>query len=592
MKSIFLVCGCLCLISSLSAQITFSEVAANRGIVHTANNTGPGGGVSFADFDGDGWDDLTFATAANEVLHFYRNVNGSFQRLPTLVNHLGDAKQIVWVDYDKDGDKDLFVTTVLAPNRLYENLGDLQLLDVTQIAGLPIENHRDFGACWGDYDRDGWLDLYFNERKSPADSDSNENRLFHNNADGTFTEVTDAAGVADRGRLPFCSAFLDINNDGWPDLFTANDKQTRNTLLLNNGDGTFSDISESSHTGCTIDGMDAGIGDFDNDGLLDIYVSNVEDGSLLHHNLGPIGPAGETVFAEIADDAGVGFYGIGWGGNWLDADLDGYLDFYISGTLSPAEGPSSAFFRNMGDLTFSQPAAGFAGDTVVSYSNAIGDYNQDGYPDIAVLNHAPASSHLWKNSGGTAHWLKVDLRGVLSNRDAIGVRLEVYTSQGYQMRYTHCGIGFLAQNTTTELFGLTDLSSIDSLVITWPTGHRDRLYDVDVDQRILVIEGSTTDGMIYVDPTVQLAVATTDVAHHPFPFVVFPNPVSDRLSWQLPATDRYQYALFDASGRLVRQLAYHIDENSLSVGQLAIGTYTLIAWNTVGDKWLARFVKH
>ncbi len=581
--SIWIVCSGL-----LQAQI-FTDVATQVGIVHSYPGNS-GGGVSFCDFTGDGLDDLTLATGDGEYIQFYENKGGTFAALPPLVPHLQEAKHVLWVDFDNDGDKDLYVATHIGPNRLYRNDGNLNFTDITAEAGLPVEDHRTFGACWGDFDRDGWLDLYFTERKWPASQFTNENRLFRNNADGTFTEVTWQAGVADADKKPFCAAFLDYDNDKWPDIYIANDKATVNTLLRNNGDGTFTDVSQSTHADLVMDAMCVAVGDYDNDGWLDIYISNIETGNRLLHNLGAADPT-NVVFEEVADQAGVGFHSIGWGSLFFDGDNDGDLDLYVSGMLVGSNVKSSAYYVNNGDGTFSEPFAGFVGDTVSSFNNAIGDFDANGFADIMVVNVEPFASQLWQNGGTSHNWIKVDLRGVLSNRDGIGSRIEVYSNGHYQMRYTHCGIGFMGQNSGTEIIGLGNASKADSIVVTWPTGHVDRFYDIQAGKRVLLVEGASTNGQIDVDPDVTITVSTSETAIASYGLQPYPNPAGSVLFLKsdapLPFT---HYVVCDAAGQ--RLSAGTLAQEGIQLDGVPNGMHFLILWNVRGERVALRFVKY
>ena len=372
----------------MTAQVQFSEMAQQRGINHTYIGI-PGGGVSFVDFDDDGWDDITLATEDGKPIAFFKNLDGNFLQVPDFIGHTQNSKQVLWVDFDNDGDKDLYVATRSGGNRLFQNDGgSFTYTDITEIAGLPLEIHTSFGAIFGDFDRDGWLDLYYSERKLLPSTEPNINRLFRNNADGTFTEVTNESLAGDEGKAPFCSAFFDYNNDMWPDIYTANDKISPNTLLENNGDGTFSDVGDTTQTSVVIDAMNVGIGDYDNDGWQDIYVTNLPYGNVLLRNQGATTTGNQITFEEVADAAGVAFYSTSWGANFLDADNDGWLDLYVSGPdASTDTTSSSAFYHNNMDGTFSEPTnIGFEGDTLGSYNNAIGDIDNDGFPEIMVIN--------------------------------------------------------------------------------------------------------------------------------------------------------------------------------------------------------------
>ncbi|MEL7222640.1 MAG: VCBS repeat-containing protein, partial [Bacteroidota bacterium] len=245
MKKTGLSLVCCLFTTLLFAQLYYTNKASNWGVSHTYLSPRSGGGISCFDFDNDGWDDLTMATADGETIHFYKNMNGSFLRLPDLVPTTEEAKQILWVDFDNDGDQDLFVASFNGINRLYQQTAPLVFTDITTAAGLPNFYTDTYGACFGDYDRDGWLDLYFSVRLLPAQGGS-LHVLYHNNGDGTFSDVSTDSNTSDVGRRPFCSSFIDYNNDMWPDIYTAHDRSFNpNTLLENQGDGTFVDKGEA-----------------------------------------------------------------------------------------------------------------------------------------------------------------------------------------------------------------------------------------------------------------------------------------------------------------------------------------------------------
>ncbi len=574
------------LLSLITAQTYFEEVASQKGINHLFNSTIPGIGVSFCDFNQDGLDDLTMATANGEFLKFYVNQGGTFEEIEPLVEHQEHAKAVLWVDYDNDGDKDLYVSSFGSLDHLYQNQGDLTFVDVTFTATLSYDYQRTFGACWADYDRDGLLDLYYSERKFPLGVAPNENRLFRNKGNGTFEEMTNESGARDPGKTPFCAGFHDFNNDKWPDIYIANDKATINAMLRNNGDGTFTEVGEATNTNAAIHAMCVAVGDYDNDGWQDIYSTNIEFGNILLHNLGSENDE-DPVFEEVADATGTAFYGISWGANFLDANNDGWLDLYVSGSTPGTEFPTAAYYENQMDGTFIEPAAGFEGDTVRSYSNAIGDFNNDGFPDIIVTNEAPYKAQLWENGGGEANWIKVKLEGVLSNRDAIGSRIEVYAGEDYYQRFTHCGIGFLGQNSSTEIIGIGDHAIVDSIVVTWPTGHIDKLTGLSPNTLYEVLEGSTTFGNIYVDPELGIMSSTSQPTRTEL-LELYPNPTNEIVQLKVEAIDYNRCQIIDLNGKILFDQDF---SHQVSVQHLPKGIYFFIAFAKNGQRRIAKFEK-
>lgn len=576
----------------VTAQLQFDNQAPALGIFHNYEGS-IGGGISFVDFNQDGLDDLTLATGIDEPIQFYQNNGTSFNLIPPLVPNTDQVKHILWVDFDNDADLDLYIASHDSPNRLYENKGNLSFEDITAAAGLPLSESNTYGVCWGDIDRDGWLDIYYHER-IPFMSIENRFFLFRNNADGTFTDITATAQTNVGGSAPFCSSFIDYNNDNWPDIYTAHDKiNNPNVLLENNGDGTFSDVSAQSNADLEMDAMCVNPGDYNNDGWIDIYITNTPSGgSALLQNTGPLG-GGIVKFGNSAQFAGVSFPDrTGWGSVFLDADNDGFLDLYATAANYGNIAQSNAFFLNAGNQTFTQPNAGFDGDTTITYNTAIGDYNKDGYPDIAVIAQVPFMTHFWKNSGGTNNWLKIDLTGVLSNRDAIGSKIEIFHEGHYQMRYTLCGNGFLGQNTQTEMFGLKNSETVDSVIVTWPTGHLDKLFQVKANQCLELTEGSTTNGDIEVDEDISLTMPppNTVTDHQVADLSITPNPVTDFI--QVKQEHRIQsYYIIDIKGQLLHYNTIQANTFQINASSYLPGVYYLICIDEKGRKKMSQWVK-
>lgn len=471
----------------LAAQ-QYTDVAQSKGIQHHFGLGDFGGGVSFYDFNGDGWDDLTFGTAHGDSVYFYVNQGGNFQKIsPCPIDFTGEAKQILWADIDNDGDADLFVAGHLSGSHLYENTGNLTLVDITAAAGLDTTAMPTYGASLVDADKDGLLDLYIVNRTLGGFYSPNRNYFYRNLGNLTFQDVTLSIGVADSNKAPFCSSFFDMNNDGWEDLFIAHDKHFyRNVLLKNTGNGFFQDISAAAGVDRQMDGMCVAIGDINQDNYLDVYVTNTLGGNSLYLN------QGNETFVDTAAGSGVGVFGTSaWGANFLDYDNDLDLDLYMSSEYIGIAPEPSKLFVNDGTGNFSHPAGlGFVGDTGRSFSNALGDLNNDGWVDIAVSNFDQELSQVWQNSGGNLHWLKVELEGSQSNRDAIGSRIEYWVGGKRYLRTTHCGMGYLAQNSGVEILGMGTFSQVDTLLIYWPNGSLERFYGLCVDQKVKIVEGA------------------------------------------------------------------------------------------------------
>ena len=467
------------------SQISFQNLASDIGIDVTCGNSLFGSGITFYDYDNDGWDDITVASASGDPIRFLKNINGNFvEQTLNIPNNNWRNKQINWVDIDNDGDKDLLVTSDTNSNKLFENLGNMIMQDITVASGILTDVLETYGASWGDYNNDGFLDLFLSNR-----SEFVPNILYKNNGDNTFTIVNATAGIINTGMLSFCSAFFDFDNDGDQDIYVANDKlQYANTLYKNNGDGTFTDVSFESGTGISIDAMSVTIDDYNDDGWFDIYVTNDVPGNVF------LKINGDGTFTDIANSTGTTLNSVAWGAVFLDADNDSDLDLYVSAEHdgSVPEYLSSAMYENLADGTFNMINSSIPNDFAISYSNAIGDTDNDGFPEIAVNNINHDNIFLWKNTSTSGNnWIKVKLEGTESNRDGIGSKIEISVNGEKQYRYTLCGEGYLSQNSSSEFFGVGSATTVDYIKVKWLSGIVDILYDVIVNEEIFILERST-----------------------------------------------------------------------------------------------------
>lgn len=471
----------------LSAQ-QFTNETDNYGISAYNGLNLFGGGISAVDYDQDGDDDLTIVL--DQTIKIYRNDGGTFSQQNFGFTIEDNGKHPIWVDYDNDGDLDFFISQYLHPVKLYRNDGDFNFTEVTAAAGIAQTNVHHFGASWADYDRDGFLDLYVCVSKLAYAGDDIfdwYNHLYHNNGDGTFTDVTLESGAHDELSLTFQSIWWDYNNDNWPDLYLANDKINPNKLFKNNGDGTFEDVSEASGAGVVVDAMCASASDFNNDGWEDMFVSNTtfDETVLLRNN-------GDGTFTDIAESAGTVLYVTGWSGTYLDYNLDTFLDIYMCEVnLSQPHG-ANPFMKNNGDETFDLlQETVFPNDTMNSYSSVTGDWNNDGSPDLATNNYTPNNAALWQNSGNSNTYMKVSVEGVISNKDGIGTWIRVWSDGVMQSRFTYCGESLYSQDSKSEIFGFGSAEQTDSLILSWPSGHIDKYFGLGTNESYHFIEGGS-----------------------------------------------------------------------------------------------------
>ncbi len=538
---------------SVEAGVTFQDVTAKAGI-HFVHNNGAfgkkflpetvGPGVAFIDYDNDGWPDIFLVNGTDWPGHgqkhttpklYHNNHDGTF----TDVTHKAglDVEMygigVAVGDYDNDGYDDLFVTAY-GQNHLFHNNGNGTFTDVTQKAGLGGVKEFSTSAAWVDYDKDGKLDLVVGnyvqwtpetdlyctmdgKSKSYCTPESYKGtsvRLWHNNGNGTFSDVTQKAGLGEPTSKTLGVAVLDYDNDGWPDLLFSNDTQP-NKLYHNNANGTFTEKAiiagvAFSEDGVARAGMGVDTADYDRSGNTSLLISNFSNQMLsLYHN------EGKGLFVDEAPRSEVGrasLLTLGFGCFFFDYDLDGWPDILVAnGHIDPdiqkvqvnvkfAEPPH--LFRNLGRGKFAEvtKSAGpeFAAARV-GRSAAYADVFNDGRLDVLLSTNGGAV-HLFRNvAAGTSkekpnHSVRFKLIGTKSNRDGIGAVVRVTSSDGTQTQMLKSGSSYLAANELVLTFGLGQLTKADAVEIHWPSGQVDRLSNVNAWQTVVVTEGKGVMG--------------------------------------------------------------------------------------------------
>jgi enediyne biosynthesis protein E4 len=534
----------------------FTDVTHGSGIAfrHVHGGGGPrprryyietmGSGLAFLDYDVDGWPDLylvngqhtTDEDAPRASNALYRNRgDGTFASmgLAAGVADTGYGMGVTAGDVDNDGDPDLYVTNYGA-NSLYLNGGDGTFGDITAAAGVGDPGWG-VGCAFLDYDNDGDLDLYVANYLEYALADADRELrpylargqqsptlmgyphpdnfhgqpdvLYRNDGRGRFTDVTRQAGVFDPTGKGMGIASGDYDDDGDADIFVAND-QTANFLLQNRGDGTFGSVGllagvAYDHDGRTQSGMGADFGDFDQDGDLDLFMTDYQaETNALYVN------EGGGFFTDRASAAGLGVPSlpyVSWAAIFLDYDNDGFRDLFVANghVLDNAElfDSSSSYYEpnqlfhnrgpdRRGQWRFSEVGAD-AGlqEPAPSRGAAAADYDNDGDVDLAVLNSNLPAQLLRNDGGNRLNWLQVRLLGQESNRDGIGARVRVHTAGATQLLERHSSSGYLSQNEARLCLGLGGHSSVDSLVVRWPSGLIDVARDVPANQCVTVVEG-------------------------------------------------------------------------------------------------------
>ena len=543
----------------------FTDVSAAAGVAfqHYRDPTDRiplGAGVVVFDYNGDGRPDIFVArtedtsdvvsdTDVNNAL-YRNNGDGTFTDVAAAAG-VGDLEGKTnggcAADYDNDGDRDLFVTN-WGNSKLFRNNGpgafpDPLFSDVTDPAGLgdPDASYRSMGCAWGDYDRDGFLDFVVVRHLAEDDPEAFDLRfyayavrplaLYHNNGDGTFTEVTHLLGDAtapsgsqgEYGNLwgaGFQPAWVDFDNDGDPDLYVINDfgKDIQpNVLWRNDGPGAdgawrFEDISQPSGADAAMFGMGLAVGDYDRDGDFDLYVTNIEDNALLRNN-GAQAPDQSRDFTETAADAGAGKgmfqrqQRVSWGTVFFDYDNDGWEDLYVasghldSDPFTNHRKQPNLLLRNTGQATFADVSSvSGADDPGVGRGVAYADFDGDGCLDLYVANlglagGGPQSAKLFRNSCAWGqNWLTVKTVGTVSNRDGIGARITVTAGDRAQIREIAAGSSNKSQNMLPAHFGLGAADRVDAVEIRWPSGAVQRLANVSANQQLTVTEPRQVTG--------------------------------------------------------------------------------------------------
>jgi hypothetical protein len=498
-----------------------------------------GCGVAFIDYDNDGWQDLFVlsgtrldgdpAGATNRL--YKNNRNGTFTDVTEQagLRRTGWASAVTVGDYDNDGFDDLFIT-YYGRNVLFRNNGNGTFSDVTEKAGLAQEAVRYGSGCtWVDYDRDGHLDLfvatYLNTtlEKLPKPGENPDCtwkgmpvncgprglptgyvQLFRNNGDGTFRDVSRESGVATAaGSYPMTAVAVDVDNDGWPDIYVACDS-TASWLFRNQHDGTFREEglqrgAALSEDGLEQAGMGIGVGDYDLDGSLDIVKTHFsDDTNVLYRN------DGKGNFDDFTLRAGLGVETrfVGWGAGIVDLDNDGHPDlFLVTGSVYPEieqKVPAYPFrtprlvFRNLGDGRFEELIDEAGPGVAAAHTSrgcAFGDFDNDGDMDVVVINMNEPPSLLRNDVTGGGHWLKVLLVGAQSNRSAIGARVTARYGGRIQAQEVMAQASFYSANDRRLHFGLGPATAAD-LTIRWPTGATETVPNVAADHLVVIREGA------------------------------------------------------------------------------------------------------
>jgi hypothetical protein len=486
---------------------------------------GTGGGCVWFDYNNDGLPDL-YVTSGKPLEpgihpyplkqlpdnpphnHLYRN--DGHGKFTDVTDHAGVAANIygmaaIAADYDNDGHVDLFVTGY-GRAILYHNRGDGTFEDVTAKSGINVDGWS-ISSAWLDYDRDGCVDLFVgryvkfdpkyrayyaaDNYPGPLDYEGNTNRLYHNNCDGTFTDVTEKSGIGSFTGRTMGVTTGDFDGDGYPDIYVANDR-TENFLFHNKKDGRFEEIAADAgvaygQNGESTSAMGPVFADIDGDGQLDLWVTDAKYNRLMRN-------MGNKQFEDIGAASGISpitAQYVSWGTGIYDFDNDGWLDILaFHGGLIHLVPEEHSVYRGLGNAKFTDVSrqAGPVFDVkTVARGACFGDYDNDGKVDAFLVNLGAAGTLFHNVSTGAGHWITIQLKGTKSNRDGIGAHLEITAGARKQIAERIAGSGYLSQDDGRLHFGLGGATKVDKLAVHWPSGREQVLENLAVD-RVLTVE--------------------------------------------------------------------------------------------------------
>ena len=469
-----LVCTLLLPQVPLAQYAAFNSVAVNS----FQSNLTWATGISTYDINHDGWDDITAASSQHGVA-IYLNTHGDFEYIDALSTIEGNLKTVYWADYDNDADADLLIIRYVANPLLLRNDGNWSFTDVTSNLPIPIYSPLMQSACWADYNNDGWIDVYINNYYQQGDI---TNWLFHNNGDGTFSEVATIAGVDNGTKPTYQSNWIDFDRDGDQDIYVSNDRNAGNQLYVNQGDGTFLPDS-SGIINLHMDAMGVQWHDHDYDGDFDVYISNEIEASVLIENH-------QGVFIHATDSLQVGCPNhVSWGVQWTDPDNDGLDDLCV---IHKDFNNITCHFQRNENLSYTLNAASILSQAPYSsYCLVTGDFNNDGQEDLVQSTVSPQRILVWLANPSTNNSITIGLEGTSSNHDGIGAIIEVHAGNKQLIKQVTCGESYYGQSSQHEIFGLGATNVIDSILIFWPSGWTDVLRNVEVNQALTIQEGST-----------------------------------------------------------------------------------------------------
>ncbi len=551
MKSIFTIAAFLSA-SFLLAQNTFTEV---EDLPSSAGSES----MAMGDFNNDGYEDLYIGFSAHKNQLWRNNGDGTFTDVAgesgVAMTENDDTKTVAWGDIDNDGDLDLYVANKQKPDKLFLNNGEGTFTDISMAANI-------FNLGWpqsvnmADVDGDGFLDIYVSNFLQ-------QNILFQNNGNLTFSNKTVQSGALDEGKS-MGTVFFDYDLDGDVDLYLVHDHNQPNLLYQNDGTGHFTEVGAAAGVNTASFGMGVDVGDINNDGWPDLYITNLYPNFLLLNN-------GDGTFTDITESAWVDDSGMSWGVNFLDFDNDGWLDIYVSNEFQFSPWPN-VLYRNKGNETFEkaetdEPVCNLMG----SYGAAIFDYNLDGNIDIAVANKNEGDyAQVFQNADRPGNWLGIKLIGVESNRQAVGAKIRFTDDQG-KLHYDEltAGNGWMAQSTHYFHFGLGDAGAVEEMTVFWPSGLEQNIEQLELGKYYTIVEGQApVEGISFGTATPAEEV----LMEKGLEVEVFPNPSEGEFFIKISSGKQagHQIKITDQLGQVVveKRMDGHSIKEKIVLGEL------------------------
>jgi hypothetical protein len=530
---IFIIASFILTISQPSKADTFFEKIINDPVSQTVSSSVAAG---WGDFNNDGFLDL-IVTSFNDncwtciyPIQFYKNNgDGTFTRIynNAIAQENVKSSSIALGDYNNDGWLDVFICGHLnSKNLLFRNNGDGSFTKITS-GSIVNDVAWSQAASWADYDNDGWIDLFV------ANRDDQPNFLYRNNGDGTFTKITSGIIVNDIGASRSC-AWADYDNDGWIDLFVANMDNQYDFLYKNNGGGTFTKIYNLPMVNTNLYSSNSSWNDFDNNGYLDLMVTYVHSSSIFYNFGNSNFQSQNTIFSNQN-----GSYGFAV----ADYDNDGYQDIFLT-----HNGSNNALYKNLNGSIFSKVSNEIlSNEGGFSVTCAWSDISNNGKMDLVVANvNGNHKNYFYKNIGPTGNYLSFRLIGCNSNRSGIGAKITVYKDNYQSIRVVN-GSGAMSLSSQWPHFGLRGISNVDSIIISWPSGIRQKFENI------------ATNQFLNVNECTGIVSSQNNYSSMPSEFQLYqnyPNPFnpSTIIKFDLPEQSFINMKVFDINGRLIKIL--------------------------------------